>query len=161
MNRVGVTLLECMIYCAGISALLLMLMPWSLTLIDSAHRHVEHLALLNNFASACVVLERDVVQALPQRDHWITLASGVVMRGSEQDIGWSLEQTTLVRYTGSYSSAQARWITSRKALVCRQVSSFSVTPEYDGDRVKAVRLRVADTLKSIERHLLLGHRELL
>lgn len=139
----GFSLIECLLYCAIMTLLAMLVFEFFLKSRMMAHQLTQQTKQIMAVQAAYDFILRDMEQARVDSQFWDSSdAQAVICKVGKTCIGWSLRNKKLYRTVGQYDFAFGYWTSKSAALVAQSISHFSYQTHRNNNTVLAVDIRL-------------------
>jgi len=139
---VGFSLIECLIYCAILALMSLLVFAYFSRQNNALRTFVASGQRSMDCFIACQLLAADIIQAEPKQMWWHQTNDEYIFKTSQESVAWRLHEHNVYRAKGEYDFARHAWEHKSTALVARHVAALSIQTQKNNAMVTAVTIRI-------------------
>jgi len=163
LHKSGSTLIEMMIYLTLFSLLIALIVPYVI------HSHIQLIKWDNKLQKMvdhfCMsdVLMHDLRSAPSEKKQWKYISDTMLIwHMQDEDIGWLVKDSKLIRVQGKYSQALDRWTKRQSNVVLHNVHKLLFTLHKSSTYIQNVSYRIVlSDQKTLKRTIYLNNRMLI
>lgn len=147
----GFSLLECMVYCAGMVTVITILCYFFTRMHGVYVKQYRFANYITWLYSVQEFIRADLEQAPIALSKWKKLMpSELIFTSGARDIGWTVKKGQLRRIIGHYDIQTQRWISKHSSLVIDKVTKVSFAPlKTEQEIVHGLEYRVECQYKNV------------
>lgn len=128
----GFSLIETMMYAAGICCITLTLISAMTQSMDGLQIVRKKAHLSTSLCAALSLLIKDIHESAADISAWKKMGpSEYVWASQENDVGWHLHNKTLYRVKGDFDAFLGQWRNKKRTVVIKNIDDFIIEPSYD------------------------------
>jgi len=135
----GLTLVECMIYCAALAWMATLVGCLLFNYVTSLNGLTERCKATADLHCAYDAIARDVARASCQKASWYVMQNDqIIFQMGPVTVGWLMQDNKLMRFEGGYDQVRHSWRTYGRSLALDKVTQVVFRPYLVGNNVTSV-----------------------